>query len=97
MKVDVRAIKKGKLRATATVTWGDTSTIGARMSGFKVLESMYPTDYKDGDGTPLWVRPPAYTDNQSGAFHSILFTSEEVWKLIEAKIIEAYFKVLGEE
>ena len=84
MKIKILDDKKTK--AIIGLDFGDFV-----IKGFRIQESQYP-NYK---GDNLWLTPPSYQGG--GRYHPMFFMPDKnLWKELEMKIWDDYYKALGE-
>lgn len=81
--------------ANATLEFGDMTTNGYSITGFKVLTGKYDdTGQYDLDGNPIWIAPPSYQDNV-GSHKNIFFASPPVWKELQNMIIGKFLEEIN--
>jgi len=81
--VKIKFIDQKKLKAIGSLDFGDFI-----IKGFRVQES----EFENIKGDKLWLTPPSY-QGSGGKYHPIFFIPEkELWKQLEAKVWEEYYK-----
>ena len=87
INVKIKFLEEKKLKAILTLAFTDFV-----VKGFRIMESQHPNIKGDN----LWLTPPSYRDS-GGHYHPIFFMPDkELWKKLEEKIWEEYYKQSNE-